>query len=66
MHKYEGPRSYTVTLTVKDDEGLKGTYSATIEVKPSYETYLAIGGLLIVVVMVVTAAVILYRVKRRP
>ena len=62
-HRFHSSGSYTVTLTVKDDEGLEGSYFLTVDVKPDYTVYLAIGGLAVVIVAAFTAIVIVRRRK---
>ena len=61
-HRYENPASYTATLTIKDDEGLEGTYSTTIDVEPEqiepdHTIYFVIGGLVVVAVLALTVIV---------
>ena len=65
IHTYETSGSFQVTLIVIDDEGLEGTYSTTIEVKPTEEEGVFIPGFSLEIGILAAIALLGLRKRRR-
>ncbi|MFQ6125061.1 MAG: PKD domain-containing protein [Candidatus Heimdallarchaeota archaeon] len=64
-HAYDTSGSYSVTLTVTDDEGLEDAYYTTVEVKPSEEEGAFIPGFSLEIGILAAIALLGLRKRRR-